>query len=160
MLTHRLSRVSRVVFSRRAGAIAGFAVVSILLGCMNFTFQDHAGTLAYIAEEGVACHEGTVRIPADTCVTVYYPLPFAAKPNLELTDVFDRCRIVQQREDGFEARNTSHFSATAEWRARGQKIATSSPPSVVAAPVVDGAPPDQPPAPATELPTKPLPAKP
>lgn len=146
--------LTNVLLSRRVGATAGFVVAMIILGCMSISFQGRQVTVDHVTEEGVSCHKGKVHVPANECLDVYYPFPFAAKPNLELCDAFDRCELVTQCEDHFRIRNKSCFGASCEWKARGLKAIAAPPPALV------GAPADHPPEPASAPPPKPLPANP
>jgi hypothetical protein len=158
-----LSRFAERMLSRPVGAVAGAAIGLILLGCMSISLDGRPIRIEHFTEDGITCHRGTVHVPANADADVYYPLPFASKPNLELTDPFGNCEIVLQREDCFRVHNTSCISTTAKWKARGPKLA---PPEPDASPIVgppapvDAPPPECPSEPIPPLPAKPVPTTP
>jgi hypothetical protein len=136
----RPSRFADILLSRPVGVIAGAVTLSILLGCMSISFgpgclERHVGI-----EDGVSTFRGKVHVPPESEVDVYYPLAFACNPNLELSDAFDHCDIVYQCSSGFRVRNTSRFSATARWKARGQRAVPPEAPTLAAPPSTPPAP--------------------
>lgn len=151
----RPSRLSDVILSRPVGAVAAAVTATIFLGCLSLSFDKHYPPEP--PEEGIVCHRGEVNLAPGAEETVYYPLPFASPPNLELTSQFNWCEIVKQCEDRFIVRNTSHFSITVEWKARGAKAGVVP----VPAPVPTSPPPTPPPEPDKQLPPpKPVPVNP
>ena len=59
---------------------------------------------------------GTARVPAGGELEVYYPVPFAAPPNLQIDgDDPDGCVVVEQRPDHFRLRNPAERARQAKW---------------------------------------------
>jgi hypothetical protein len=138
--------------------IAGCAWVGILLGCMSFTYQGHECASVHLTEDGISCFEGKAHVAPGQCLNVYYPTPFASKPNLEVSELFDRLVVVEQREDGFQVRNASPFNVSGEWQARGTRLAPQLPPAP--APIETTAAQESSAPPATEVAPQPAPVKP
>jgi hypothetical protein len=160
MLRHPLLRFCHGHFFRLAGIAGGMLLLSIVLGCMSFSFGGHEVSIEHNGGDGITCHDGTIQVPAHACLNVYYPAPFSSKPNLEVTECFGRCEILEQREDGFRVRNNSIFTVTAEWQARGLRIVQIPPTAVVPTEQIDSSAPGHAPVPAGDLPANPTPAKP
>jgi hypothetical protein len=138
--------------------MAACATAVIILGCMNFTFQESDPEVVRHLEDGLTCYSGKARVKPHSCLNVYYPAPFLSKPNLELEDTFDRLVVVEEREDGFRINNPSSCSVTGKWKARG--LRPVPPPSPPGAPAANEAPAPAPAAPSPELPPQPQPIKP
>jgi hypothetical protein len=153
----RPSRLSDLLLSRPVGATAAAISALIFLGCLSLSFDRHYP--GEHAEEGIMCHHGEVRLAAGAEEVVYYPLPFASPPNLELTSQFNWCELVKQCEDRFIVRNTSSFQLTAEWKARGPKPPPPVGPAIAAPPPVAPAA-APPPEPDKLPPPKPVPVNP
>jgi hypothetical protein len=68
----------------------------------------------------VLTQEGTVSLRPGSEQTVYYPLPYASPPNLELQDNYDSYEVVEQKETCFRIRSgSSPWNRPATWKARG-----------------------------------------
>src|SRR5689334_6157534 len=98
------SRVDGILFSRWGAAIGSAVFVLILLGCMNFAI----GNRVTEDQNGVLEQKGNVHLQPHAEEDVYYPVPYANVPNMELTDAFSRngFQIVDQKEDHFRVRNS------------------------------------------------------
>jgi hypothetical protein len=135
--------------------------VLIMLGCMNISLGGHDDLFGSSgsSDSGVFAQEGKVSLLPSGEQVVYYPVPYASTPNLELDDSLHACEIVEQSATCFRVRirsgiNTNMQSVT--WKARGvrapaptaQPVSTSAPPSASA-----GAPASAP----TGLPAAPVP---
>jgi hypothetical protein len=117
------------------------AVVTLLifLGCMSISIGEKT---TEIVNDGSFVQEGNVRLRAGAEQVIWYPIPYASPPNLQMDD--DDCVILEQREDHFRVGNTDHhFSSSTHWKARGVK---ATPPPV-----------DPPPLAAPGLPPAPVP---
>jgi hypothetical protein len=79
---------------------------------------------------------------------VFYAVPYAGPPNLELGNDCDDFEIIEQKADHFRIRNRGFFRTAAEWTARGVRLG----------PCPSLAPETPPPAPA--LPVEPIPVHP
>lgn len=74
-------------------------------------------------------------------MTIYYPVPYASPPNLELHDPFHNYTIVDQRADSFRiVQDQIHVGpggiasdASVEWTARGVRSPATLPAATVAA---------------------------
>ncbi len=134
---------------RSAAALAGGLMVLVFLGCMSISIGGPSDVRPGDAECFV--QEGKVHLLPNGSELVYYPIPFAHTPNLELCGGFfeNEWNLVEQQEDHFRIASTSK-SATGtwvSWKARGLK-ATQAAPAVP--------PPVPPPSPET-LPAAPVP---
>jgi hypothetical protein len=152
-----LDSLSRALLSRPAGVAAGSVTLLILLGCMSITLGGRTVSYENVTAEGITTFEGEAHVAGNSCQDVYYPAPFAGRPNLDVTDAWGDCAVIDQRNDFFRLQNTSAFARTARWKARGVR-ATPAPPPVLApapdpAPPAPGLPPE--PAPVTGAPGKP-----
>jgi hypothetical protein len=121
------------IFSRKVGIISFVALLLIFLGCMSFS----VGGRVYqsTAPEGRAdgdlyIQEGDARLHCGEERDVYYPIPFLHPPNLELESDFDRCEILEQKEDHFRARLRGGLPRFADvhWKARGLRVPPGLPP--------------------------------
>jgi hypothetical protein len=86
--------------------------------------------------DGVTAQKGELNQGHGGPVTVYYPVPYASPPNLELHDPFHRCKILEQRPDCFVVVMDGPGIPSVDWTARGVRTPapTSAPPaSTVAA---------------------------
>jgi hypothetical protein len=70
-------------------------------------------------EDGLFIQEGTTRLRPRSEQDVFYPVPYAHPPNLELGEDCDDCVILEQKEDHFRVKNQSFFTANVGWQARG-----------------------------------------
>jgi hypothetical protein len=87
--------------------------------------------------DGVTAQKGELNGGHGAPFMVYYPVPYASPPNLELHDPFHRCKILEQRADGFMVAMDGPSIPSVDWTARG--VRTPAPgsvaPAVAAAPV-------------------------
>jgi hypothetical protein len=134
-----------VLLTRQAGVVAAIALLVILLGCMSISIGKFSGTGSCTEADGIFCQEGEVTVSGGAVREVFYPAPYAHTPNLEVSDTFNHCELVEQREGSFKVRNASGFSVTVCWKARGVRAIP---------------PPVPPPLPPPVLPSEPLPAEP
>jgi hypothetical protein len=150
------------VFGRTAGAVAAAATAFIILGCMNFTFGTRSDDPPCVEPpDGDAFTQtGCATVRGKAKQDIYYPVPYAFPPNLEATDNFGHCEVVEQRADHFRVRNRDGLDATVRWTARGVRY--DAPAARPPTPTPSGAPVPAPPA-ATlrppELPAEPAPAR-
>jgi hypothetical protein len=148
------TRLGRLLLSRQMGALAGAILILIFLGCMSLSF----GGLSIGCKtepDGTVCQEGKVSLHKGHELDVYYPVPYASPPNLELTGDCDKCEIMEQKADHFRIRCNDSCDATPNWQARGVR---RPPPEITPTVVVTPpAPPPAPPPPSNSAPV-PLPA--
>jgi hypothetical protein len=146
-----------MLLSRPAGALGGGVIVLIILGCMSLSF----GGLSIGCKtepDGTVCQEGKVSMHRGQELDVYYPVPYASPPNLELSGDADKCEIVEQKADHFRIRCKDPCDATPHWQARGLRCPPPAPtPTVIVTPPAS---PPAPPPPTNDSPpaTIPLPA--
>jgi len=143
-----MHRFGALVFSRTAGVLAGVLLIVIILGCMSIQIGGksfHNG----LTQDGLFLQEGETTVAAGAEQDVYYSVPFASPPNLELCGLLNDCVLVEQHADHFRVRNPGHFSRDVDWKAKGVKAA---PPSCMAPPLA--------PVPAKETLPPPTPATP
>jgi hypothetical protein len=118
--------------------------------CLNFGDCDRPEVDGVLTQKGeVTCAFGKPGTP----MTVYYPVPYASPPNLEIHDHFKRYIILEQRADCFRIVQDMP-GLPVEWTARGVRapsLTTVGP--AVQAPVFPG--PNIPPEPLPVAPTIP-----
>jgi hypothetical protein len=139
---------------RIAATLAAVAFVLIVLGCMSFSI---GGKTVVRPPDGNPFEQsGAIELRPGAEQDVYYAIPYASTPNLEIDSTFDDVDLVEQHADHFRVRNTSNglLSRTVEWKARGVKGLPLAPITVVPpqpAPAASSNPPP-PPAPAPYTP--------
>jgi len=136
----RPTPMGRRLTSRLAGGTAGILFVLTLLGCMNFAI----GNRMCEGPDGLLSQDGEVHLAGKTEQDIYYPIPYANIPNLEITDVSkpQLVEIVDQKEDHFRIRSEVSFDINLHWRARGMRVGFLPPPPPQ--PLVKSAPSDLP----------------
>jgi hypothetical protein len=122
--------------SRMIGAAAGVSLLGLFLGCMSFSiggrnYECHR--LDGLCDNEVLSQHGAVRLSPGDEQDVYYPIPYASPPNLELGDLLRIDYILlEQRADHFRVRIKSCLDlVTLTWKARGVRA-----PAIVAQPAV------------------------
>jgi hypothetical protein len=135
-------RMGELILSRLVGAVSGAFLALVLLGCMNFAI----GNREIASHDGLLAQEGEIHLGPKEEQDVYYPIPYANIPNLELTDDFSTCcKIIDQKEDHFRIHNTCLSDIEPHWHTRGvragllptppQPLVRSSPPDLPSQPV-------------------------
>jgi hypothetical protein len=140
------------LLSRRVGALAGFVLALIILGCMSLSF----GGLSIggrTEADGTLCQEGDVKLRVGQEQDVFYPIPYASPPNVELSGDMDHCEIVDQKADHFRIRNPSGGQACPHWHARGVKACAPTTVIVASPPARPAGTPPAPPPPVLPAPT-------
>lgn len=117
---HRIERIGKIVCSRRMAALAGAAWIAVVLGCMSISIGGKHITPG-LHEDGAFVQEGKVHVPPGCQQAVYYPLPYAAPPNLDIDCTLHQCNIVEQKADHFVICNHGVFPRSVDWTARGVK---------------------------------------
>src|SRR3954452_8045487 len=95
--------VERVLSGRPAGAAATLLTMLIIFGCM--THNHYHTTEGVSAIDGTLTQAGEVSVSGGSEQVIFYPVPFASPPNLELGRDQEWCKLVEQRADGFRIRN-------------------------------------------------------
>ena len=131
-------RPSGVSARRLLGAAAGTFALAVILGCMNISFEGRRHIIHN--DDQTYSQTGTLEVPAGQELEIFYPMPYAAPPNLVVTSTFSECLIVEQRPDHFRVKNTMSSPRELTWTARGLK----GPPAMIVAqpPVVTASLPD------------------
>jgi hypothetical protein len=92
-------------------------LVCVILGCMSISF---GGRTVEIHDDGLLVQEGEDYVKEGTTQTVYYPIPYASTPNLEIDDVCDKIEVEEQAFDHFRIRGVPSVNQNAspvEWKA-------------------------------------------
>jgi hypothetical protein len=110
---------SSLLFRRMVGLCAGLILLSIVLGCMSFSFGGR--TELVHDEDGAYTQSGTISIPGNHEQDVYYAVAYQSPPNLTLEDSWNTCAITGQWPDHFRVSNPRLFSCELTWKARGIK---------------------------------------
>ncbi|CAN5570456.1 hypothetical protein BH10PLA2_BH10PLA2_39330 [soil metagenome] len=143
-LTYLISPSARKGLRWRLLLVLGILCLPLLsTGCICLSFGgwgghetgehcdgDHPDT------NGAVTQKGTLTSGNGEPVTVYYPVPFASPPNLEIRDQFNKCRIIEQRADSFKVVQDGPIPPSVHWTARGVTTSVAAPgitPTVVTA---------------------------
>lgn len=110
--------------SRLGAALGAATFVLTLLGCMNFAIGNRTSP----NPDGVLDQEGDVHLSPFAEEDIYYPIPYANFPNVELTETFSQFQIIEQKEDHCRIRNTTPFRIDVHWHARGVRFGLLPPP--------------------------------
>jgi hypothetical protein len=116
-----MNSLARAAYARRVATGATVALfVLILIGCMAPIFIRETGKKS---DDEVFCQKGELQLKPGEELDVYYPVPYASTPNLELRDQFAGMRIVDQKPDHFRVSCTHGTLGplALEWKARGVK---------------------------------------
>ncbi|HEV8062832.1 MAG TPA: hypothetical protein VGP68_23335 [Gemmataceae bacterium] len=89
--------------------------------CLSFGGSDHPES------DGVLTQSGEVTCGPGRPVVVYYPIPYASPPNLEIRDCFKKCSVLEQKADCFTIAEDSPAVLRIDWTARGVRAPTTTP---------------------------------
>ena len=124
-------------------------MVLVILGCMSISIGGFSSV--HSDDPELLVQEGKVHLSPNGSETVYYPIPYAHIPNLELSGgiIENEWILVDQQEDHFRIESTrkNGIGTWVCWKARGLKMA----------PVNPVAPPPVPPPSSEPLPSAPVP---
>src|SRR5258708_1939989 len=101
-MARRWNGVKQLLFSKAAACVTTCLGIVIVLGCMNISLGGHSAAVALPLAEEPGAFEQAGRLPVRTGPepqVVYYAVPFAARPNLEIEDPSGLCDIVDQQEN-------------------------------------------------------------
>jgi hypothetical protein len=146
--SNRKPRIGSTIRFRAVAAMAAVALILIILGCMSFSI---GGKTMILGPEGNPFEQsGAIELRPGAEQDVYYAIPYASTPNLEIDSMFDDVELVEQHADHFRVRNTSNglLSRTVEWKARGVKVPPPGPITVTPLSPTPVAPSNPPPPPA------------
>ena len=121
-------RLDRAIW-RRVGTAAGAVSFLVFMGCMSFAIGPHYDAPP---EGGVLEQEGEASLRQLAEVDVYYPVPYAFPPNLDVTDPYHNAEVLEQRADHFRVRNTCGHPVGVTWKVKGVRYspaAVSTPPA-------------------------------
>jgi hypothetical protein len=120
---------------RGAAIVLGSAFLAICLGCASFQFGGHtevvppAPAVAAPSDDPAITQSGTGTSRGGNEQDVFYPVPFASPPNLEVHDIIGHVVVTEQRPDRFHVKNVVHEFT---WKARGVPVtATPAQPTPV-----------------------------
>jgi hypothetical protein len=122
-----VQRIERILFCRRAAALAAAVWVAIILGCMSISIGGRQITTG-THQDGAFVQEGKVHVGPGCEQVVYYPIPYCSAPNLEIDSCLHQCVVLEQREDHFRLVNNGVLPRTVDWTARGVRAAPVGPP--------------------------------
>jgi hypothetical protein len=126
-MARRWNGVNQLLFSKAAACVTTCLGIVIVLGCMNISLGGHSAAVALPLAEEPGAFEQAGRLPVRTGPdpqVVYYAVPFAAPPNLEIEDPSGLCDIVDQKENCFKVRFHANVTASPQslaWKARGSR---------------------------------------
>ena len=150
-------------FRHRSILAAGLALAIATAGCMSPFSPSRTVVSDAPATAGVAVDTGKLVVGPHAFQDVYYNVPFAAAPKLEVPDHWGKCQVVMETPTRFRVLNHTGSDLEVDWKAVGAKAAPAplpvlGPPQAreIAAPV---AAPATPPAnsPGAGLPAEPVP---
>jgi hypothetical protein len=138
--------LGEIVLSRPVGVVALTGLVALFLGCMSLSIGERKILQSSCFADGdLLCQTGKVTVRPSSEKVVFYPIPYASPPNLEL-EGDSNVIVVEQKDDHFRVKSADHgpWTETVTWSARGvRRLPPSGPP----APPADPPPPDLPPRP-------------
>jgi hypothetical protein len=142
----RIARISNFIFSPQIAALAAVMVTIVIFGCLSLNF----GGSDAVHDDHVLAQEGSVNVPPNTQLEVYYPIPFGSTPNLIIDDCDGDCQLAEQKENRFRIFNKNPAKSHAvEWKAKGMRIIAAlldrppvleTPPDISVPPPVKGPP--------------------
>jgi hypothetical protein len=94
-------------------------------GCIALSF----GGCEHAEASGVLTQSGKVTCKCESQVTVYYPVPYASPPNLEIHDQARNFSLLEQRADCFRIVQVSPGLPNVDWTARGVRSPATIAPS-------------------------------
>lgn len=117
--------VTRGFTKRKLTLLLAIVCLSLLTtGCLCLSFGggcEGCGGGEHTESSGVLTQKGSLPKASGEPVTVYYPVPYASPPNLELRDPLNKCRIIDQRADSFRIVQDGPGMPDVNWTARGVK---------------------------------------
>ena len=115
-------RPPRALGEQRLLALIGSLMfLAFTLGCMSVNIGGRT-EIAPPADSQV--QRGTVTVPANQTVDVFYPNPYVSTPNLVVENSWNDFRIEEQRPGHFRVHNPGPFAREITWKARGEKVPT------------------------------------
>jgi hypothetical protein len=124
-LNKQITRITTILFSPKVTALAAVLVTLVILGCMCLNF---GGGGSYSHDDPVLAQEGSVNVPPNAQLDVFYPIPYGPVPNLNIDDCHGDCSIVEQKENHFRVFNKNPTKTQAvEWKAKGMRVVTVTP---------------------------------
>jgi hypothetical protein len=122
--------------------LAGLAALNlgVFLGCMSLSIggRTYESCVHESTSDGeLLIQEGETRLRSHSEQDVFYPVPFAQPPNLNLAEDCDDCVILCQAPDHFRVKNKSLFRSTVHWKAKGMKLTPLPPPPASPSPKAD-----------------------
>ena len=111
-LPTQLLRRSGLIFSPKVAVLSAGVALAVILGCMSLnTLPD---------EVNATIQTGSLSIPANSQVEVYFKVPYHQPPDLTITGSHNDCVITEQNENFFRIRNkNAKLGRTIEWKASG-----------------------------------------
>lgn len=129
---------------RAAAALSLAALAVIFLGCMSLSFGGRNYT-THPAEDEVLCQQGCISFRACDERTVYYPVPYASPPNLDVNSSCGDVALLDQKPDHFRVawKGTGPTFGTdqVKWKAKGLRRCASTPAPCAPPVVPESAPP-------------------
>jgi hypothetical protein len=108
---------------RAAGALSLAALAVIVLGCMSLSFGGRNYTTHLVEDDGLLCQEGKVKLGCSEERAVYYPIPYASPPNLDVSAGIVEVAVLDQKPDHFRVRWAPGISSGPPplvcWKAKG-----------------------------------------
>jgi hypothetical protein len=134
-LTYLISPSARKHLRWRLLLVLGIICLPLLsTGCICLSFGGWGGHESkescdseHPSTGGAVTQKGNLTFGNGEPVTVYYPVPFASPPNLEIRDQFSKCRIIEQRADCFKIVQDGPSIPSVHWTARGVTGPTITP---------------------------------
>ncbi|MFO0843671.1 MAG: hypothetical protein U0797_14950 [Gemmataceae bacterium] len=115
---------------RAAGAVSLAALAVIFLGCMSLSFGGRNYTTQLVEDE-VLCQEGTVSFRSCDERAVYYPIPYASPPNLDVKTAFGDVVLLDQKPDHFrvawKGSGPTFGADQVKWKAKGVRRSPAAP---------------------------------
>jgi hypothetical protein len=91
------------------------------VGCMTPSAPAHKVEVVAPVADATIVQSGKVVVMSHRWMDVYYTTPYAADPNLEISDHWGNCMVVIKSPTRFRVLNNSGSDLTVDWKARGIK---------------------------------------
>jgi hypothetical protein len=111
-------RLAWIIQNRWVTLAAAIVGLSIFLGCMSCEVNSHC--VCSTEPDGTTSQEGETTLQPREERDIFYFIPYAYPPNLEVSAPWNEGVIVEQKEDHFRVRNKDLYHCSdVKWKARG-----------------------------------------
>ena len=118
----RWAHLARIIHNPWVTLAAALVCLAIFLGCMSIQVPERCVSCSKPEPDAPFHQEGQTTLAAGEERDIYYPIPYAHTPNLEISDPVNGTLVLEQKEDHFRICNQNwRPGLTLKWEARGIK---------------------------------------